>query len=52
MKDHFREAGDVIFADAHKDGTGTVEFSRHEHLLRAVRDLDDSKFRSHEVSIS
>ena len=51
MKDHFREAGDVIFATANKDGTGTVEFSRHEHMKRALRDLDDSKFKSHEVGI-
>jgi arginine/serine-rich splicing factor 1/9 len=49
MKDHFREAGDVIFAESYKDGTGTVEFSRYEHMKRALRDLDGSKFRSHEV---
>ena len=50
IKDHFREAGDVVFADAFNDGTGVVEFSRYEHMKRALRDLDDSKFRSHEVS--
>ena len=49
VKDHFRAAGDVIFADVFKDGTGTVEFSRYDHMKRALRDLDDSKFRSHEV---
>ena len=49
VKDHFREAGDVLFADVYKDGTGVIEFSRYEHMKRAVRDLDDSKFRSHEV---
>ena len=49
LKDHFREAGDVVFADSYKDGTGTVEFSRRDHMQRALRDLDDSKFRSHEV---
>ena len=49
VKDHFREAGDVIFADVYNDGTGTVEFSRYDHMKRALRDLDDSKFRSHEV---
>ena len=52
LKDHFREAGDVIFADVYKDGTGSVEFSREDHMKRALRDLDDSKFRSHEVSDS
>ena len=49
LKDHFRQAGDVIYTDVYKDGTGTVEFSRYEHMKRALRDLDDSKFRSHEV---
>ncbi len=49
LKDHFREAGDVIFADVYKDGTGSVEFARMEHMKRALRDLDDSKFKSHEV---
>ena len=52
IKDHFREAGDVLFADVFKDGTGVVEFSRYEHMKRALRDLDDSKFRSHEVGTS
>lgn len=48
VKDHFREAGDVVYADVYKDGTGVIEFSRYEHMKRALRDLDDSKFRSHE----
>jgi len=49
LKDHCRVAGDIIFADVYKDGTGTVEFSRQDHMKRALRDLDDTKFRSHEV---
>ena len=49
LKDHFREAGDVVFTDVYNDGTGVVEYSRYEHMKRALRDLDDSKFRSHEV---
>jgi len=52
VKDHFREAGDVVYADVYKDGTGIIEFSRYEHMKRALRDLDDSKFRSHEVCSS
>ena len=52
VKDHFREAGDVIYADVYKDGTGVVEFSRYDHMKRGLRDLDDSKFRSHEVWIT
>ena len=49
LKDHFRECGDVIFTDVNRDGSGIVEFSRQEHVKRAIRDLNDSKFRSHEV---
>lgn len=50
LKDHMREAGDVCFADTFKDGTGVVEFLRHEDMKYAVKKLDDSRFRSHEVS--
>ena len=46
-----REAGDVCYADAYKDGTGVVEFLRHDDMKYAIKKLDDSKFRSHEVSI-
>lgn len=49
VKDHMREAGDVCYADVFKDGTGVVEFLRYEDMKYAVRKLDDSKFRSHEV---
>lgn len=50
LKDHMREAGDVCFADVYKDGTGVVEFLRHEDMKYAIKKLDDSRFRSHEVS--
>lgn len=48
LKDHMREAGDVCFADVYKDGTGVVEFLRHEDMRYAIKKLDDSRFRSHE----
>lgn len=51
LKDHMREAGDVCYADVFKDGTGVVEFLRKEDMKYAVRKLDDSKFRSHEVRL-
>jgi hypothetical protein len=47
-----REAGDVCYADVFKDGTGVVEFLRHEDMKYAVKKLDDTKFKSHEVCIS
>lgn len=45
-----REAGDVCFADTYKDGTGVVEFLRYDDMKYAIKKLDDSRFRSHEVS--
>ena len=44
-----REAGDVCYADVFKDGTGVVEFLRYDDMKYAVKKLDDSRFRSHEV---
>ena len=46
-----REAGDVCYADVYKDGSGVVEFMRYEDMKNSIRKLDDSKFRSHEVSL-
>lgn len=44
-----RDAGDVCYADVYRDGTGVVEFVRKEDMTYAVRKLDNTKFRSHEV---
>lgn len=52
LKDHMREAGDVCYADVHKDGSGVVEFLRHEDMKYAVKKLDDSRFRSHEGEVA
>lgn len=50
LKDHMREAGDVCYADVFRDGTGVVEYVRKEDMSFAIRKLDNTKFRSHEVS--
>ena len=50
LKDHMREAGDVCFADVFKDGTGAVEFTRLEDLQYAITKLNDTRFKSHEVT--
>lgn len=47
-----REAGDVCYADVYRDGTGVVEFVRKEDMTYAVRKLDNTKFRSHEVGFT
>lgn len=44
-----REAGEVCYADVFKDGTGVVEFLRYDDMKYAIKKLDDSRFRSHEV---
>ena len=51
LKDHMREAGDVCYSDVFKDGSGVVEFLRYEDMKYALRKLDDTKFKSHEVSL-
>lgn len=48
LKDHMREAGDVCYADVFRDGTGVVEYMRHDDMRYAIRKLNDTKFRSHE----
>ena len=49
LKDHMREAGDVCYSDVFKDGTGVVEYMRYEDMKYALKKLDDSRFKSHEV---
>lgn len=49
LKDHMREAGDVCYADVFKDGSGVVEFLRYDDMRYALKKLNDSRFRSHEV---
>lgn len=52
LKDHMREAGDCVYADVFRDGTGVVEFSRREDMEYALKRLTDSKFTSHEGETS
>ena len=46
-----REAGEVCYADVDKNerGTGVVEFLHRDDMKYAVKNLDDTKFKSHEV---
>ncbi|XP_066919137.1 serine/arginine-rich splicing factor 1B-like isoform X1 [Clytia hemisphaerica] len=48
IKDHCRDAGEVVYADVFRDGTGIVEFARRSDMEWAVDNLDDTSFRSHE----
>ena len=49
LKDHMRDAGDVCYSDVFKDGTGVVEYLKREDMKYALKKLDDSRFKSHEV---
>ena len=51
IKDHMREAGEVLYAEVYGDGSGIVEFAHSDDVKYAVKNLDDTEFRSHEVSI-
>jgi len=52
LKDHMRDAGECVYADVFRDGTGVVEFSRREDVDYALKFFDGSKFRSHEGEVS
>ena len=51
LKDHMRDAGDVCYSDVFKDGSGVVEYLRREDMKYALKKLDDTKFKSHEVGL-
>ena len=38
-----------IYSQVFKDGTGVCEFVRYEDMKYALKKLDDTKFKSHEV---
>lgn len=48
IKDHCRSAGEIGYADAYRDGTGCIEFYKKDDMERCIKNLDRSKFRSHE----
>jgi len=51
LKDHMREAGDICYADVMGDGTGVIEYTRHDDMKYAIKKLDDTKFKSHEGDV-
>uniref|UniRef100_A0A0N4ZUG0 Serine/arginine-rich splicing factor 1 n=1 Tax=Parastrongyloides trichosuri TaxID=131310 RepID=A0A0N4ZUG0_PARTI len=48
LKDHMRSAGEIAFADVYKDGTGVVEFRSGSAVDKAIDELDNTEFTSHE----
>jgi len=52
LKDHMREAGQVCFANIYKGGAGVVEYVQFEDMQYAIKELDNSRFISHEGETS
>jgi len=46
LKDFMRAGGDVRFTDVEGNGIGTAGFSSNAEMDRAIRELDDTKFRA------
>lgn len=46
-----RSAGEVAFSDVFKDGSGVVEYTKYDDMRYALKHLEDSKLRSHEVKL-
>ncbi|KAJ9058793.1 Serine-arginine protein 55 [Entomophthora muscae] len=53
LKDHMRRAGEVCFADVHKErfGEGVVEFERYDDLKYALEKLQDSDFHGKRIHL-
>ncbi|KAI9328836.1 hypothetical protein BDR26DRAFT_808192, partial [Obelidium mucronatum] len=57
LKDHFRKAGEVVFADVltmpggRSKGCGVVEFSTPDEADRAIRELNDTSLMGRQVFV-
>ncbi|KAK4595723.1 hypothetical protein RGQ29_013992 [Quercus rubra] len=49
LKDHMRQAGDVLFSQVFRDRggmTGIVDYAHYDDMKYAIKKLDDSEFRN------
>merc|ERR1719293_323831 len=53
LKDFMRSAGEVTYADAHKQrrNEGVVEFARREDVMSAIEKLDDTELNGRRIKI-
>merc|ERR1712130_1005796 len=53
LKDFMRSAGEVTYADAHKNrkNEGVVEFARYEDVQNAIDKLDDTELNGRRIRI-
>jgi len=54
LKDYMRQAGEVCYADAHKNhkGEGVVEFATHEDLQTALDKLDGTELNGRKITLT
>jgi arginine/serine-rich splicing factor 4/5/6 len=50
LKDFTRKVGDVVFADINKYGEGIVDFSNRDDMENAIKNLDDTEFKTYDDS--
>jgi len=53
LKDYMRQAGEVTYADAHKQrkNEGVVEFASHSDMKNAIEKLDDTELNGRRVKL-
>ncbi|XP_014277147.1 serine-arginine protein 55 isoform X2 [Halyomorpha halys] len=53
LKDYMRQAGEVTYADAHKDrrNEGVVEFASHSDMKNALEKLDDTELNGRRIRL-
>lgn len=52
LKDHFRSAGNVCYANIDSNGQGIVQFETEEALLVALKSFDGSQFRGSTIIVT
>lgn len=53
LKDYMRKAGEVTYADAHKQNPneGVVEFANYEDMRNAIEKLDDTEINGRRIKV-
>lgn len=53
LKDHFRSAGEVTFADAnkHRHNEGVIDFATRDDLKRAIKKFDGTDFQGRKIKV-
>jgi arginine/serine-rich splicing factor 4/5/6 len=54
LKDYMRQAGEVSYADAHKNkrGEGVVEFAKYDDMKTAIEKLDGTELNGKKIRLT